>query len=641
MELQNRAKYGVFAVLQGKGAGMRLASALLLLLLSAGLTHETSLDPDHGPPHSHLDDNIWLHDAVDAQSTMVLKLTTEVTGALGLRYFHMVETLPGELKASNLDGVRFIARGGGIPWFRQYVVTPGERQSTLIGAHSFVKANMFVRRFAQGYVAVGGENMHLPFDSVLREHYHRNFCPNDPLAWNPDKHIYCASGTWLMPVVNSFDDVLNGAWMTAEDERHTWKHGSMILPPRPAGCVDARAGPVCSLDGKLTMAFLHDRWLIFGRSNVKYNGGRFVQVAESAGAELAGPFGPMQLLDFDNYDSAGNGNIYFATVNAHPLNAGMLIGLFPVNTGNLTYGAGTDGMIGMAFSCDGEKWSELVPLIYSHGITGRTYDHPVDGLVWREGRLFFYVQHHVPHISPHAAYLGHLRQYSLLPGQLEALTATARGGPNLAATCAPISQEPRQPPAPPSPPSPPNPPPKPLPSPPPAPPPTNTEGLCRQCEDHFCGRGLNSAPSRSRCAARVVYIGPGYTLRQSCSCHCCAQQCSYYRGCDLGAAAYGTSELREEYKSQCTGFTTIDAHVKVHCDYSWLYPHGFGLAVDTAQLAAHAVAGRFAVAALLASSAGLVLVAVVASAARHLIRPGASASECTGGDQTAAVLDMM
>ncbi|KAJ1626777.1 hypothetical protein T492DRAFT_842900 [Pavlovales sp. CCMP2436] len=463
---------------------MQLASALLLLLLpAAGLMHETSLDPDHGPPHSHLstspvDVSIWLHDAVDAQSTMVLKLTTEVTGDLGLRYFNMVETLPEELKTSTLDGVRFI--------FRQYVVTPGKQQATLIGDYSFVKANMFVRRFAQGYVAVGGEIMHLP-----REHYQLDFCPNDPLAWNADKHIYCASGTWLMPVVNSFDDVLNGAWMTAEDERHTWKQGSMILPPKPAGCVDARADPVAH----------------FGRSNIKYNGGRFVQVAESAGAELAGPFGPMQLLDFDNYDSAGNGNIYFAAVNVHPLDVGMLIGLFPVNTGDLPYGADTNGMIGMAFSCDGKEWSELVPLIYSHGIAGRTYDHPVDGLVWREGRLFFYMQHHVPHISPHAAYLGHMRQYSLLPGQLEALTAAARGGPNLAATCAPISQEPRQPP--PNPLSPPNPTPKPSPSPSPAPPPTNTEGSCQQCEDHRCDRGPNSAsPSRSLCAARFGYIDP-------------------------------------------------------------------------------------------------------------------------------------
>jgi hypothetical protein len=210
----------------------------------------------------------------------VLKLTAEATGGLGLRYFNMVETLPDERsKTSTLDGVRSLARGGEIPHFRQFSVTPGERQATLIGDYSFVKANMFVRRFPQGYVAVGGENLHLPYDSRQRERYHRDFCPNDPLAWT-ERHIYCASGTWLMPVVKSFDDVLNGAWMTAEDERHTWELGSMILGPKPAGCVDARANPVCSLDGKLTMAFLNGKWLIFGRSNVKYNGGRFVQVAE-------------------------------------------------------------------------------------------------------------------------------------------------------------------------------------------------------------------------------------------------------------------------------------------------------------------------------------------------------------------------
>ncbi|KAJ1626551.1 hypothetical protein T492DRAFT_1032036 [Pavlovales sp. CCMP2436] len=125
-------------------------------------------------------------------------------------------------------------------------------------------------------------------------------------------------------------------------------------------------------------------------------------------------------------------NIYYGAIRAHPTDAGMLIGFFPLSigvpNGEDVPNADTGGYIAVAFSCDGMNWSEMVPLVYTPGIKGRTDDHPVSGYVYdaTDSTFYFYVQHHVPDLSADAKEDGHVRQYTLLPGALENLTASAR-----------------------------------------------------------------------------------------------------------------------------------------------------------------------------------------------------------------------
>ena len=56
--------------------------------------------------------------------------------------------------------------------------------------------------------------------------------------------------------------------------------------------------------------------------------------------------------------------------------------LFPVNMGERGKPNGNgEAFIALALSCDGQHWSELIPLVWSVGIDGRTTDQPVDGLL--------------------------------------------------------------------------------------------------------------------------------------------------------------------------------------------------------------------------------------------------------------------
>ena len=83
----------------------------------------------------------------------------------------------------------------------------------------------------------------------------------------------------------------------------------------------------------------------------------------------------------------------------------MLLGLFAVNMGNPTWepdrlvvreGRGrntlddgnSDGrsFVGLGLSCNGRDWSALRPIAETVGALGRTYDHPVDGLLEIEER---------------------------------------------------------------------------------------------------------------------------------------------------------------------------------------------------------------------------------------------------------------
>ncbi|KAJ1626759.1 hypothetical protein T492DRAFT_199010 [Pavlovales sp. CCMP2436] len=182
------------------------------------------------------------------------------------------------------------------------------------------------------------------------------------------------------------------------------------------------------MDGRFSLVKHRFRWLLYGRANHLSAGGRSVQVARSRSKSPLGPYGPYQQLSWEGFDLLRPlaKNIYTGAVRNHPTAKGVLVGFFPVNLGQRgkTNGDGT-GVISLALSCDGVRWSTLTPLLQSPGATGRTWDHPVFGHVLFNGTYHFYVHHDVPGISPRATVDGHVRAYSLVRGALERLTAHA------------------------------------------------------------------------------------------------------------------------------------------------------------------------------------------------------------------------
>jgi hypothetical protein len=135
-------------------------------------------------------------------------------------------------------------------------------------------------------------------------------------------------------------------------------------------------------------------WHVFSRANLKASGGRFVQVANASSVQ--GPYGAFQRIQIDRYDEGGPGNIYFAAVDNNPLDTETMLGLFPVNLGNEEEGGNGHGesFIGLSLSCDGVHWSNLTRLVWSAGQFGRTWDHPVDGVVLHGDNVYFMVTRH-------------------------------------------------------------------------------------------------------------------------------------------------------------------------------------------------------------------------------------------------------
>ena len=145
--------------------------------------------------------------------------------------------------------------------------------------------------------------------------------------------------------------------------------------------------------------------------------------------------------------------MYIFCAHVNPLDRGMLIGIYPLNTGRDGH-VNADGpsYIGFSLSCDGVHWSPAEKLVWTTGRAGRTFAHPVQGLVYRDGTVYFYVHHHVPHISIYPQF-GHIAEYPFRTDELLRLGAKVREELN---GCSPHPS-----PAPYSSPSPPSPPPTP------------------------------------------------------------------------------------------------------------------------------------------------------------------------------------
>ena len=174
-------------------------------------------------------------------------------------------------------------------------------------------------------------------------------------------------------------EIHSGRWLSSSS--------NVIIRGDHPGCVEARPklNGICEYDGKISFVRMASAgsvvWHVFTRTNLKPHGGRFVQVASASSAQ--GPYGAFQPIQIDGYDEGGpGGNIYFAAVDNNPLDTETALGLFPVNLGNEEDGNGDgESFIALSLSCNGVHWSRLTKLVWSVGQSGRTWDHPVDGVV--------------------------------------------------------------------------------------------------------------------------------------------------------------------------------------------------------------------------------------------------------------------
>ena len=178
---------------------------------------------------------------------------------------------------------------------------------------------------------------------------------------------------------DSAAEIHSGRWLNSAS--------NVIIRGDHPGCVEARRkfNGICEYDGKISFVRMASAgsvvWHVFTRTNLKPHGGRFVQVASASSAQ--GPYGAFQQIQIDGYDEGGpGGNIYFAAVDNNPLDTETALGLFPVNLGNEEDGNGDgESFIALSLSCNGVHWSRLTKLVWSVGQFGRTWDHPVDGVV--------------------------------------------------------------------------------------------------------------------------------------------------------------------------------------------------------------------------------------------------------------------
>jgi hypothetical protein len=126
----------------------------------------------------------------------------------------------------------------------------------------------------------------------------------------------------------------------------------------------------CEYDGKLSVATLRGRLLLFSRSNLYAQGGRHVQVALGTAADGSGPFAPFEQIVIEGYKTSPANNLYFASVRRVGT---QLLGLFPgvVNS---------SGGIWCSTSTDGVHWR--APLrVWRSAVweRTRTRDWPVEG----------------------------------------------------------------------------------------------------------------------------------------------------------------------------------------------------------------------------------------------------------------------
>jgi len=177
------------------------------------------------------------------------------------------------------------------------------------------------------------------------------------------------------------------------------EHAGSILGSHP-GCVEARSKNFtydpstgrnsCEFDGRISLVEHRGQLFAYFRANVsnRKSHGRYVQVVHAPGPE--GPWSPFELVHIPEWPVEA-GNIYFAAVNRNPADPETLLALLPANDGQ------GRAFVGLAVSVDGVHFSPMHELISSFAApAGRTTDHPVDGIVVRDGMAYFWIHQNVP-----------------------------------------------------------------------------------------------------------------------------------------------------------------------------------------------------------------------------------------------------
>jgi len=177
------------------------------------------------------------------------------------------------------------------------------------------------------------------------------------------------------------------------------------------GCVERRPlfAPTCEFDGRFAVVATKEGGVrAYARANSvgggssddarEAFGGRGLQTT-TASDDLK-KWAPFERVTFLNLPDAPRAdvNVYFGAIASNPIDSGAtLVGLFPVVEGGAAY-------VGLAFSCDGVAFSDLVKLVPSSVVApGRGADHPASGvfrarLAGKKAKeaVRFFVHHDVP-----------------------------------------------------------------------------------------------------------------------------------------------------------------------------------------------------------------------------------------------------
>jgi hypothetical protein len=249
-----------------------------------------------------------------------------------------------------------------------------------------VAADPFSSR--QQYLLVGGQ--------YNREGVRPNERPNDGVwlaHWRPGmSSAVDDSAQWL----------LNGSHSGCV-ERRVEVEGKGLYPGKDA---ESRA---CEFDGRLSLVFHRQRWLLYARSNPSVRGHRFVQVASSRSDRLGSGgdgkgggskggggkgdgsffsrFRPVHLRGYNEYD----GDVYYFLVQQNPVTPGTLLATFPLYHERA-------GCVAIAASQDGINWGPPTPLLTCpivDQLTWRTLCHPTNAVALNSDEVIFY-----SHVSP-------------------------------------------------------------------------------------------------------------------------------------------------------------------------------------------------------------------------------------------------
>ena len=356
------------------------------------------------------------------------------------------------------------------------------------------------------------------------------FAPNirDAAGANPpydDKHKDERDGMYMIPF-GTVQRALSGEWRGCCHGR--WRDDHHDLAPRimdsfhhgchsgldktwqtSTGSVHCHGGNCgCRFDTKASFVEWKGKVLLFTRQNLHEHGGRFTAVAEAPAPE--GPWGELQLIELGGYSWHGDGNLYMFVVNPHPHDPSVLIALFPLNLGKKGEANGDgESFIGMSLSCDGRHWSTYTKLVWTIAKEGRTYDHPVDGLIGDDdGGVSFLMHFNVPGISPKQGSEARIVKYQLDSAELQRRTQHAKD--ELGCVPDPPPPSPSPPPPPASPPLPPHPP-LPPPSSPPIPPRPWLPGQCHDTsftEGKMADEWCRSKVAKKGCVAYILFACP-------------------------------------------------------------------------------------------------------------------------------------